>query len=94
LRRRKHVYHLFVAQVDNRDRVIDELKQNGVGAGIHYLSPLHLTGAYKHLGYKKGDFPVAEEISGRIISLPMFPELMDDEVDYVCNILRTILHEK
>jgi len=91
---RKHVYHLFVAQVDNRDRVIDELKQNGVGAGIHYLSPLHLTGAYKHLGYKKGDFPVAEEISGRIISLPMFPELMDDEVDYVCNILRTILHEK
>jgi len=91
---RKHVYHLLVAQVNDRNGVIDKLKQKGIGAGIHYMSPLHLTEAYNRIGYKKGDFPVAEEISDRIISLPMFPELRNDEIDYVCYTLRDILNEK
>jgi dTDP-4-amino-4,6-dideoxygalactose transaminase len=87
----EHVYHLFVVQIENREKNIDLLKQKNVGFGIHYPIPLHLTRAYQYLGYKVGDFPVAEEVSKKIISLPMFPELTNDEVDYVCEVLKKIL---
>ena len=88
----KHVYHLFVIQT-NRDRtmVMDKLKEKGISTGIHYPVPLHLTKAYKHLGYVRGDLPWAEKFADRIISLPMFPELSNDEVDYVCETLKDIL---
>jgi len=69
------VYHLYVVQVDDRDRVRDELGEAGVQTGIHYPVPLHLQPAYAHLGHGRGDFPVAEALAGRILSLPMFPEI-------------------
>ncbi|KFF60159.1 erythromycin biosynthesis sensory transduction protein eryC1 [Cryobacterium sp. MLB-32] len=72
------VWHLYVVQVEERDRVLAELGAAGVGAGIHYPTPLHLTAAYAGLGYREGEFPVAEAAAERILSLPMFPHLTAD----------------
>ena len=69
------VWHLYVVQVAERDRVLAELGAAGIGAAIHYPTPLHLTAAYAHLGYRAGQFPVAEAAARRILSLPMYPHL-------------------
>lgn len=78
-----HVYHLYVIQTDERDRLQDRLKERGVASGIHYPVPLHVQPAYAHLGYQKGQFPVAEALADRILSLPMYPELAEEQVEYV-----------
>ncbi|HSV43303.1 MAG TPA: DegT/DnrJ/EryC1/StrS family aminotransferase, partial [Candidatus Bathyarchaeia archaeon] len=85
---RTHVYHLFVVRVPNRDRVLERLKEKEVGSLIHYPIPVHLQEAYRDLGYRKGDFPVAEKISGEIISLPMFPHMTREQVAYVSACLK------
>lgn len=77
------VYHLYVVQVDDRDAVRTKLDEAGVGTGIHYPVPIHLHAAYAHLGYKQGAFPVAERMAGRMLSLPMFPEITTGQIDYV-----------
>jgi dTDP-4-amino-4,6-dideoxygalactose transaminase len=69
------VYHLYVVMVEDRDGVRQRLGERGVESGIHYPVPLHLQPAYDGLGYGTGDFPVAERRAGRILSLPMFPEI-------------------
>lgn len=69
------VYHLYVVQVDHRDRSQQQLTTAGIGTGIHYPIPLHLQQAYRSLGYTTGTFPVAEAAATRILSLPMYPEL-------------------
>lgn len=74
----EHIWHLYVVQVDERDRVLAELQDAGVGAAIHYPAPVHLTGAYRHLGHGPGTFPVAETAARRILSLPMFPHLTEE----------------
>jgi dTDP-4-amino-4,6-dideoxygalactose transaminase len=79
----KAVYHLYVIRVPDRDRLQKALAQNGVGTGIHYPIALHLQKAYEHLGYRLGDFPVAENAAEDILSLPMFPQLGRDEQEYV-----------
>jgi len=77
------VYHLYVVQVDERDRVQEHLAAAGVQTGIHYPLPLHLQPAYARLGYARGDFPVAEKLAERILSLPMFPHITPDQQEYV-----------
>lgn len=72
------VWHLYVVQVEQRGRVLAELGAAGIGAAIHYPTPLHLTAAYAGLEYRKGQFPVAEAAADRILSLPMFPHLTAD----------------
>ena len=79
----KAVYHLFVVKVDNRDEFMKELASAGIGTGIHYPIPLHLQKAYASLGYKQGDFPVSEKLSARIVSLPMFPQLSQEQQEAV-----------
>jgi len=69
------VYHLFVVQSANRDQLRKQLAEVGIDTGIHYPIPLHLQDAYTQLGYKKGDFPVSEQLSENGVSLPMFPTL-------------------
>jgi hypothetical protein len=59
------------------------LGDKGIATGIHYPVPLHLTGAYQHLGYKEGSFPVSERIARELVSLPMFPELNQEQLEYV-----------
>src|SRR5690606_4223156 len=83
-----HVFHLYVIQVDERDRVLQHLNKNGVQAGIHYPNPFHLQGGYRSLGYKLGDFPRTEKIAGRIFSLPIFPEITLEQIERVVKCLR------
>jgi len=79
----KHVYHLYVIRTRRRDELQEWLKSKGIGTGLHYPIPLHLQRAYEYLGYKEGDFPVAEESAKQIVSLPMFPELTGEEIEAV-----------
>lgn len=69
------VYHLYVVQVADRLRVQQHLGDVGIGTGIHYPIALHLTKAYEGLGFRLGDFPIAEKAAAHILSLPMFPGL-------------------
>jgi len=78
-----HVFHLFVVRVDDRDAVRDALAARGIASGIHYPTPIHLTGAYAHLGYRAGSLPIVESLARRICSLPMFPSIEDDEIDAI-----------
>jgi dTDP-4-amino-4,6-dideoxygalactose transaminase len=75
----RSVHHLFVVRVSERDAVMKHLTAEHIGTGIHYPIPLHLQHAYASLGYKLGDFPAAERVSGEILSLPMFPGLTADQ---------------
>jgi len=81
----KHVYHLFVIRVKkkSRDDLREFLSKKGIGTGIHYPLPLHLQEAYARLGYKQGDFPVAEQECREILSLPICPMMTDEMVDEV-----------
>jgi dTDP-4-amino-4,6-dideoxygalactose transaminase len=85
------VHHLYVVEVDGRDDVRASLERAGVASGIHYPVPLHLTPAYAHLGYGAGDFPVAEQRAGRILSLPMHPYMTEDQTSYVVQSLEAAL---
>jgi dTDP-4-amino-4,6-dideoxygalactose transaminase len=69
------VYHLYVIRTNDREGLMNHLKAAGIGVGIHYPIPLHLQKAYLSLNFSSGDFPVAEQLSAEIVSLPMFPEL-------------------
>jgi dTDP-4-amino-4,6-dideoxygalactose transaminase len=73
------VWHLYVVRVDERDRVMAALSDAGIGVGIHYPTPVHLTPAYAHLGYRRGQFPITEAAAERILSLPMFPHISPDQ---------------
>lgn len=75
----RSVYHLYVARVQERDELMAQLGREGIGTGIHYPVPLHLQFAYRHLGYKEGDFPVSERLAKEIVSLPMYPNLSDEQ---------------
>ena len=87
----KSVYHLFVVRVENRDGLIKHLASAGIGSGIHYPIPLHLQNAYAALGYKSGDFPVAEKIAAEIVSLPMYPHLRGDQQSRIVSELTTFV---
>ncbi|HUO25031.1 MAG TPA: DegT/DnrJ/EryC1/StrS family aminotransferase [Candidatus Aquilonibacter sp.] len=69
------VYHLYVVRSEDREGLMNHLKQMGIGTAIHYPIPLHLQKAYASMNYRAGDFPVAERVSEEIVSLPMFPQL-------------------
>ncbi len=87
-----HVYHLFVIQVDgDRDQILEEMAKKKIFCGIHYPIPIHLQDAYKYLGYKEGDFPHTESIAKKIISLPIFPEITNEQIDFVCQCLTDLL---
>ena len=82
------VWHLYVVRVAERARVMAQLGAAGIGAGIHYPTPVHLTEAYAYLGGRRGQFPVAEAAAERILSLPMFPHLTADQQARVAEVLR------
>jgi len=86
--RMRHVYHLFVVRVQNREAVMAELKSRGIETGIHYPIALPNLRAYRYLGHTPEDFPIATKYSKEILSLPMFPELTEDQLLYVCDQLK------
>ncbi|HET6932817.1 MAG TPA: DegT/DnrJ/EryC1/StrS family aminotransferase [Candidatus Acidoferrum sp.] len=79
----KGVYHLYVVRVQDREALQAALAEAGIGTGIHYPIPLHLQKAYANLNYKKGDFPATERVAAEIVSLPMFPQMTNEQLDEV-----------
>lgn len=88
------VYHLYVIMVDQRDDIQQFLGEKGIATGLHYPLPLHMQKAYEHLGYKKGDFPATERAAQRLLSLPMFPELTREQIEYVTNSIKEFMNNK
>lgn len=83
-----HVYHLFIIQTSRRDALQQFLKERGIDTGVHYPVPVHLQEAYRDLGYRPGDFPRAELLAGRMLSIPMHPHLTEETVEYVAGSIR------
>jgi dTDP-4-amino-4,6-dideoxygalactose transaminase len=84
----KAVYHTFVVEADRRDELKRFLEERGIGTAIHYPIPIHLQEAAAGLGHRPGDFPVAERLSGRILSLPIYPELSREDLERVAGAIR------
>ncbi len=83
----RHVFHLYVIQVENREQIMGLLNEKGIACGIHYPTPLPYLKAYEKFGHQSGDFPVSYGQKDKILSLPMFPELTKEQIDYVCEAL-------
>ena len=84
----QHVFHVYAVLTDQRDALQAHLNQHGVSTIIYYPLPLHLQKVYADLGYREGDLPVSEAVSRRILPLPIFPELTDEQADYVTATIR------
>lgn len=82
------VYYVFNILAEKRDHLVEHLKKNDVQFSIYYPKPLHLQKCFSYLGYKKGDFPVSEKASESILALPIYPEITEDEVDFVCQTIK------
>ena len=87
----RHIYHVYAVRVPNRDKLMSALGEKGISSGIHYPIPIHLTDAYKFMGLGKGSFPAAEKCADEFLSLPMFPELAEEQIEYVCSELKNLL---
>jgi dTDP-4-amino-4,6-dideoxygalactose transaminase len=83
-----------MVETNHRDELRKYLEECGVQTGIHYPTPIHLQVAYSDLGYKKGAFPNAEFLAGRILSLPIFAELTEDQIAFVCEQIRSFTEVK
>ncbi len=79
-----HVFHQYSVVTPRRDALADYLNQNGIGTAVHYPIPLHLQPVFSFLGHKKGDFPISEELSSGCLSLPVYPEIKNSHIEYVC----------
>jgi dTDP-4-amino-4,6-dideoxygalactose transaminase len=88
-----HVYHLYVirVQADSRDDLQAYLANRGISTGIHYPKPIHLTPAFSSYGYAAGDFPIAESCARQVLSLPMYPELQRQQIEYVAHEIRRFM---
>jgi dTDP-4-amino-4,6-dideoxygalactose transaminase len=87
----KHVYHLYAIRTGNRDFLIKALAEKEIYCGIHYPVPIHLQQAYEFLQLKRGSFPVAEKCAEEFISLPMFPELSEEQIGYTASQLKGLI---
>ncbi|MBU0481706.1 MAG: DegT/DnrJ/EryC1/StrS family aminotransferase [Proteobacteria bacterium] len=87
----KHVYHIYPVRLRNRDRVLARLAEKKIFCGIHYPVPIHLQQAYAGMGFGAGMYPVAEKYAGEQLSLPMFPELTEQQINYVTDEIRQIV---
>jgi dTDP-4-amino-4,6-dideoxygalactose transaminase len=86
----RHVYHVFAVRLPQRDAWRERLTEAGIQTGVHYPIPVHLQPAHRDLGYTRGDFPVAESVASDVLSLPIFPELSDAQIDLVASTLRHV----
>ena len=89
----RHVYHVYAVRTRERQRLQAALLERGIHTGIHYPIPVHLQPAHADLGYQRGDFPVSEQLADEVLSLPLYPELSDAQVEQVAAALRGVLQE-
>jgi dTDP-4-amino-4,6-dideoxygalactose transaminase len=87
----KPCYHQFAVRTDRRDALLEYLKAQGIEANVYYPKPLHLQKCFEDLGYLSGSLPVTESVVGRILSLPLYPELTDAQIDYIIQSVREFL---
>lgn len=87
-----HSYYIYALKHPNAQKIMEYLKENGVPTGTYYPVPLHLQGAFAHLGYKEGDLPITEELSKTTFVLPIFPELYDEEREYIIKTVKEALN--
>jgi dTDP-4-amino-4,6-dideoxygalactose transaminase len=90
-----HTYNVYTVKVasDQRDGLISHLKTNGIGCEVYYPRPLHLQECLAHLGHVQGDFPISEQMSERVLALPMFPEITPEQQDRVINACARFLRQ-
>lgn len=81
------IFYVYTIKVQDRDALNAHLQSKGIGTSVYYPVPLHLQKCFSYLGYKKGDFPVAEQLCTEVLALPMYPELTEDEAHYVCDVI-------
>ncbi len=86
---REHIFHQYTIKCSKRDELASHLKRKGIATAVHYPRPLHLQPAFSYLGHKAGDFPVSERLSGEVLSLPVYPELTDRQVEEVVEGVRS-----
>jgi dTDP-4-amino-4,6-dideoxygalactose transaminase len=89
----KHVYHLYVIRVKERDKLQVFLKKKGIETLVHYPVPIHLQKAYEDLGYRQGDLPLTEQCCSEILSLPFFPEMKESEIRIVAQEIRSFFEK-
>jgi dTDP-4-amino-4,6-dideoxygalactose transaminase len=87
----RHVYHLYVVRVPDREAMLPLLKERGIGVGVHYPIPLHLQPAYAHLGLGRGAFPASERLAQDVISLPLYAEMNESAPEYVVSVLKELV---
>lgn len=95
----KHVFHQYTIRItkefgSSREELIEHLKKNGIGFGIYYPKPLHLHPHFSRLGYKEGDFPVAEKLAKEVISLPVHPKVIQKDIEYIIEIINNFQRGK
>lgn len=86
----RHVYTYYVIRTHRREAIRDRLSEAGIATGIHYPTPLHLQPAFSEFGYKQGQFPVSEAAAGQILSLPLFAELADEDIERICELVNSL----
>jgi dTDP-4-amino-4,6-dideoxygalactose transaminase len=86
-----HIYHVYAVRIANRDAILKQMGERGISCGIHYPVPVHLQNAYANLGHKRGDFPISEACADSYLSLPMFPELTDQQIEAVATEFKACL---
>ncbi|MDQ0255345.1 dTDP-4-amino-4,6-dideoxygalactose transaminase [Evansella vedderi] len=89
----RSVYHLYIIQSEKRQQLADYLKKKGVATGHYYPCPLHLQKAFSYLGYKESAFPISEVLSRRAVALPMFPQLKNEQQEYIISVLKKFTGE-
>jgi dTDP-4-amino-4,6-dideoxygalactose transaminase len=89
----KHVYYMYVIRVAQRDALMAYLKEQGISCGIHYPVPLHLQPAYASYGFRKGQFPISEKLCSEILSIPLYPELTEKQLQYVVNHIKKFMQQ-
>ena len=89
----KEANYVFCIQAEKRDALEEHLKSKEIGTSVYYPVPLHLQKCFEYLGYRKGDFPVSEKMCGKVLALPMFPELTEDEIGFVCESVKEFYKE-
>jgi dTDP-4-amino-4,6-dideoxygalactose transaminase len=85
--KRRHVYHVYAVRTSDRAALQERLLAAGVQSGLHYPVPVHLQPAHLDLGYKQGDFPVSERAAREVLSLPLYPELEPEQIDYIAGVV-------
>lgn len=91
---RKHIYHLYILQAEERDELMQYLKDHGIATGVYYPLPLHLQEVYQHLGYEEGSIPHAEFAANRTFALPVYPELTEEQIDQIVGVISRFYEER